>query len=72
MSNNEFMEEATRIANELIKIENSDDDLHSLFIKFLKINYKKNALNVMLYLSRALAEKKYCISSTSPFKLEKM
>lgn len=71
MDNKKLMEEAERISNKLIKIQKSDKDLDTIFNELLDKKFENKSLNVMLYLTDILAEKKYYINNVSPFELKK-
>ncbi len=70
MSNKEYINEAERIGNELIKIGKSNKDLDTLFNILLDDKFKHNYLNVMVYLPDILAQKKFYIVNVSPFEIK--
>lgn len=70
MDNKKIIEEAKRIANILIDIKKSNDDLESIVSSLLDKKLKKDLMNVMLYIPNILAENKFYIESISPFELK--
>lgn len=70
MDNNKIISEAKRIANKLIDIKKSDEDLETIVNKLLSKKLKNVSMNVMLYIPNILAENKFYIESISPFELK--
>lgn len=72
MDNKKIKNEAERIANELIKINDNSESLDTIIDKLIKKEFNKFKMSILIYVTKILSEKQYEIVSCNPFTIKKI
>lgn len=72
MDNKIIKNEAERIANELIKINDNSESLDTIIDKLIKKEFNKFKMSILIYVTKILSEKQYEIVSCNPFTIKKI
>lgn len=72
MDNFLLKKEAIRVTKELVKIKESNKSLDEVFHNILDKKYKKNDMEILVYITGTLYDEGYSLESAVPFKLKKI